>query len=118
MHNNIFEPSECEYRIRTVRDGDYRGLGASPCNKFTQEGQERVDIQREYFAWAQGFMSGILIRSPAGVDETLSLNPPGFPLPLQVDFLASYCIQNLGKSFTDAVINLYKRLREESGGKL
>jgi hypothetical protein len=33
-------------------------------------------------------------------------------------FFAAYCIQHPGKSFTEAVINLYKRLREESGGKL
>lgn len=44
-------------------------LGASTRIRFNQETGESPAIQRDYFALAQGFMSGALIRAPKGVDE-------------------------------------------------
>jgi hypothetical protein len=87
------------------------GLGASSCARFNQEIGENPALQRDYFAWAQGFMSGALIRAPQGVDEGLDLTPPSFPLQEQVDFLRAFCAKNQDQDYMDAARALYHRLR-------
>jgi hypothetical protein len=87
------------------------GLGAATCALFNQEIRENPMLQRDYFAWAQGFMSGALIRAPQGVDEGLDLTPPSFPLHEQADFLRSFCTKNQDQDYMDAVRALYHRLR-------
>jgi hypothetical protein len=56
------------------------GLGATPCPQFERETREQPEAQKQYLAWAQGFMSGILMSRPPGVDEGLDLNPRSFGL--------------------------------------
>jgi hypothetical protein len=51
------------------------GLGATTCQQFNEEVKSNPLVRRDYLAWAQGFMSGILLGRPAGVDEGLDLNP-------------------------------------------
>ena len=87
------------------------GLGASTCAHFNHEIGENPALQRDYFAWAQGFMSGALIRAPQGVDEGLDLTPPSFPLQEQVDFLRAFCAKNQDQDYMDAARALYRRLR-------
>ncbi len=87
------------------------GIGATPCAQFTAEIGRTPAAERDFFAWAQGFMSGALIRSPPGVDEGLDLTPPGFPLPRQAEFLRSYCQEHPKQDFMDAVHALYRTLR-------
>lgn len=87
------------------------GLGAATCALFNQEIGENPVLQRDYFAWAQGFMSGALIRAPQGVDEGLDLTPQSFPLQEQVDFLRAFCAKNQDQDYMDAVRALYHRLR-------
>jgi hypothetical protein len=70
-------------------------------------------VRRDYLAWAQGFMSGILLSRPAGVDEGLDLNPTTFNLVNQLHFLEDHCAKNTSLDFSDAVEALYKRLRQE-----
>jgi len=89
------------------------GLGATGCAQFMLEITQNPALQRDYLAWAQGFMSGVLLGRPAGVDEGLDLIPSTLPLPEQLDFLRRYCGQNPSHSFSDAVLALYKRLRRE-----
>lgn len=89
------------------------GLGATRCGQFSADVVKNPAVQRDYLAWAQGFMSGILISRPAGVDEGLDLIPSTFPLLKQVEFLREYCWQHSDDSFSDAVVVLYKRLRRE-----
>src|SRR5438445_13871286 len=55
------------------------GLGATPCGAFNRDVERNFQIQRDYFAWVQGFMSGILMRAPPGIDEGLQLTLPNFP---------------------------------------
>lgn len=90
------------------------GLGATRCNQFTSDVMKNPAMQRDYLAWAQGFMSGILIGRPAGIDESLDLIPSTFPLLRQLDFLRDYCRQHPSEDFSDAVATLYKRLRKEA----
>jgi hypothetical protein len=89
------------------------GLGAATCKEFTGDVERNFQIQRDYFAWAQGYMSGILMRAPAGQDEGLELNPPRFSLSMQVEFLRSFCDKNPEKDYSDGVAELYRRLRSE-----
>jgi hypothetical protein len=70
-------------------------------------------LQRDYLAWAQGFMSGMVMSVPVGVDEGLDLTPASFPLLKQLAFLRDHCVNNSADGFVDAVEALYKRLRQE-----
>lgn len=87
------------------------GIGAATCARFNQEIADRPAAERDYFAWAQGFMSGALIRAPEGVDVGLDLAPPSMPLNAQADFIRAYCVKNPGEDYMDAVHALYRRLR-------
>lgn len=102
---------------RDVRAGPLKativGLGAATCRQFIDDVRSNPLIQRDYLAWAQGFMSGILSSRPPGVDEGLDLAPPTFPLMRQLDFLSDYCARNASLDFSDGVAALYKRLRQE-----
>ena len=89
------------------------GLGAATCQQFNDDVRSNPLIRRDYLAWAQGFMSGILSSRPPGVDEGLDLAPPTFPLTRQLDFLGDYCARNASLDFSDGVAALYKRLRQE-----
>jgi hypothetical protein len=90
------------------------GLGATGCREFIAETTQNPALQRDYLAWVQGFMSGLLLSRPPGVDEGLNLAPSTFPLLKQLEFLRDYCIQNASDRFTDAILSLYRRLRKES----
>lgn len=58
-------------------------------------------------------MSGILLSRPAGTDENLDLNPPGFGLLQQLEFLRQHCVRNPSQDFSDAAMTLYKRVRQK-----
>ena len=87
------------------------GIGAQTCAEFNKEISSNQAAELYFFAWAQGFMSGALIRAPAGIDEDLDLTPPSVPLQAQVHFLRTFCAKNPGQDYMDAVRALYHRLR-------
>ena len=89
------------------------GLGAATCQQFKDDVRSNPMLRRDYLAWAQGFMSGILLSKPPGMDEGLDLNPATFGLISQLDFLEDHCAGNISADFGDAVEALYKRLRRE-----
>ena len=89
------------------------GLGATSCLQFDEDVRLNPSVQRDYLAWGQGYMSGILMGRPAGGDEGLDLNPPTFDTITQLHFLRDYCAENTSANFADAVEALYKRLRRE-----
>lgn len=89
------------------------GLGAATCRQFNDDVRSNPLVRRDYLAWAQGFMSGILLSRPPGVDEGLDLNPTTFDLINQLHFLEDHCDRNTSLDFADAVEALYKRLRQE-----
>lgn len=88
------------------------GLGATSCLQFTNDVKQNPAVQRDYLAWAQGFMSGILLSRPSGVDDGLDLNPPAFGLLKQLEFLREHCAKSPSAAFSDAVEALYRRLRK------
>lgn len=87
------------------------GIGAATCAEFVKESKINPPVQLHYLAWLQGYMSGIMIGRPPGVDEGIDLNPKSFPLPQQLAFIRDYCLGAPDHSFTDAVEALYKKLR-------
>ena len=89
------------------------GLGATTCQRFTDDVKANPVLQRDYLAWAQGFMSGIILSRPPGVDEDLDLAPSTFALVSQLHFLEDHCARDVSLDFSDAVEALYKRLRQE-----
>jgi hypothetical protein len=89
------------------------GLGATTCQRFNDDVGSNPSVRQDYLAWVQGYMSGILLSRPPGVDEGLDLSPATFDLINQLHFLETYCAQNTSADFADAVEALYKRLREE-----
>lgn len=89
------------------------GLGATTCQRFTDDVKANPAVRRDYLAWAQGFMSGIISSRPPGVDEGLDLAPVTFDLLKQLHFLEDHCVRNGSLDFSDAVAALYKRLRQE-----
>jgi hypothetical protein len=89
------------------------GLGAATCQRFNEDIKFNPLMWRDYLAWAQGYMSGILMGRPAGVDEGLDLIPQSFNVVSQLRFLEDHCVRNASDDFSLAVESLYKRLRTE-----
>jgi hypothetical protein len=89
------------------------GLGATTCQQFNDDIKANPAVRRDYLAWAQGFMSGIILSRPPGVDQGLDLAPKTFDLVSQLHFLEDHCARNASLDFSDAVAGLYKRLRLE-----
>lgn len=95
------------------RTANIVGLGAATCQQFSDDVRSSPSVRLDYLAWAQGFMSGVLLSRPHGIDEGLDLNPATFGLINQLQFLEDYCTENSSHDFSDAVEALYKRLRQE-----
>jgi hypothetical protein len=89
------------------------GLGAVSCGEYAKEIEQNPRQQRDNLAWAQGYMSGIIVSRPAGVDEDLNLTPTSFPLLKQLEFLREFCTQQPTVDFSYAVEGLYKAPRTE-----
>lgn len=92
------------------------GIGSGSCREFLQEVRGNPATERDYIGWAQGYMSGLLIRAPAWVDENLDLLPPTFPLQKQGDFLHAFCSRAGDAAFTDAVQGLYRPVSRRRPG--
>lgn len=89
------------------------GPGASSCLKFALD-YTRVPLSEEqYFIWAQGYMSAIVMMAPGGMDDDLNLSPASYPKESQMAVLRSVCTQDPFRSYGHAVRVLYRHL----GGK-
>jgi hypothetical protein len=89
------------------------GTGTAACSRFTAAIAARPIEEREYFSWAQGYMSGILLSAPPGVDEGLALTSDALPIPSQLAFVKAFCERYPSASYSDSVETLYRAL----GGK-
>lgn len=91
------------------------GIGATNCARFTSEITASADVEKIYLAWMQGYMSGIMVGRPAGVDEGIDLTPNTFPLVAQAEFLREFCAKQPKSDFADGVEQLYVRLKRLNG---
>jgi hypothetical protein len=87
------------------------GSGSRTCAQFIQEYQKDIVIEKYYFAWAQGYMVGLLHKEPN--TEDMKLLPESFGAGMQEGFIRDYCAKNPAQLYLRAVQALYKRL----GGK-
>lgn len=86
------------------------GTGTSKCSRFNAAVAERPLEEREYFAWAQGYMSGILLSAPPGVDDGLVLNPERLLVVSQMTFLRAFCQRFPDATYSDGAEALYREL--------
>lgn len=94
--------------------GKVVGLGTATCQRFNDDVKSNAILRRDYMAWAQGFMSGMLASQPGGADEQINLNPVTYDLVSQLHFLEDHCSQNSALRFSEAVAALFQRLLKES----
>jgi len=102
----VFSPAQTAAQVVKIV-----GLGAATCATFREDISQKPDLERVYFAWAQGYMNGLLIRAPEGQDENVDLTPRQFGLQAQLGFLRTFCIENSKANFSDAIHSLYQVLR-------
>ncbi len=89
------------------------GPGASSCLKFALSYNRNPALEEQYFIWAQGYMSAIVMMAPGGVDDALNLLPTSYPKESQMVWIRSVCAQDPQRSYSYAVRVLYRHL----GGK-
>lgn len=105
VQTNLLAQQQGSYYVKIV------GIGAQNCNVFIKDINLNAQMIRDYVAWAQGFMSGALMRAPEGKDVGLDLLPERLNLEAQVEFLKKYCRDHEDRAFSDAVIDLYRVLQ-------
>lgn len=89
------------------------GLGASSCLRFALDYARNPPSEEQYFVWAQGYMSAIMMMAPSGMDDDLNLLPSWYPKERQVALIRGICVQDPQRSYSHAVRSLYRHL----GGK-
>lgn len=84
------------------------GAGATTCAEFLW-GHERNPLDElECFAWAQGYMRDILVRTLPGTDDNLNLQTPNLSVRAKMSVGRAYCGRNLRSDYSDAVEALYR----------
>ena len=87
--------------------------GCRDCHCHLRNFSKRYPLEssseRECFSWAQGYMSGILMRAPAGEDENLNLISSTFPVRLQLQFFRDYCATRPQETYAAAAEELYRK---------
>ena len=91
------------------------GPGAARCSRFSEDIARDPRQEREYFAWAQGVMSGLLLRAPTPAEADLDLLPPSFGVEAQMDFLQANCRHDADQGFADATVALFRELKRRKG---
>jgi hypothetical protein len=86
------------------------GIGVTRCHEFNQQIDREPKLEDYYFSWAQGFMSGVLLRGRTGQDETVALVQAQHPPEQQREFLKSYCRRNPLRYYFHATAALYQQL--------
>jgi hypothetical protein len=97
-------------RTGSAQPVEIAGIGVTRCHDFIQQVGRDPAVEGDYFAWAQGFMSGVLLRGRPGQDESLKLVPSQLPPEQQRQFLLDYCKHNPLRYYFHATAALYQRL--------
>jgi hypothetical protein len=70
------------------------GPGASSCLKFALDSTRNPASEEQYFIWAQGYMSAIVMMAPGGIDDKLDFLPASYPKDSQMTWIRSVCTQD------------------------
>ncbi|MCG8354206.1 MAG: hypothetical protein MI920_01420 [Kiloniellales bacterium] len=91
------------------------GPGANSCAVFLQfQEQDAQARQLLFFAWAQGFMSGMNAIAIKIKGEVIDLQPEGYGQERQLTFLRTFCEFHPNRSYAEAVFELLTELRHAS----
>jgi hypothetical protein len=88
------------------------GMGVSRCHVFNEQIADRPGLEELYLTWAQGFMSGVLLRARPGQDDSLDLTR--MTTDEQRQFLRQYCQTNPLRYYFEGVAALYHKLDGKS----
>ena len=86
------------------------GPGSSSCLKFALTYTKNPALEEQYFIWAQGYMSAIMMMASSGVDSDLNLLPASDPQERQMAMIRGICAQDPQRSYSHAVRALYRHL--------
>jgi hypothetical protein len=87
------------------------GFGLNTCSKFARDYRRSASNELQYFAWAQGFMSGVNIANQS-VQKTQGANVIRYrdlstqSVRHQTAYIRSYCNAHPLNEYKDAVIDL------------
>ena len=82
-----------------------QGVGAASCAQFAEMYQASPDtIEREFFHWAQGLMSGLNLQAEADGKPRRDL---AGDVSIQKRTIRDYCANNPLKIYMNAVISLF-----------
>jgi hypothetical protein len=84
--------------------------GASSCLRFALDYARMPPSEEQYFVWAQGYMSAIMMMAPGGIDDDLNLLPASYPKERQMGWIRSVCARDPQRSYSHAVWALYRHL--------
>jgi len=80
------------------------GMGTLSCAEFGRFYRDFPQAENDFFAWAQGFMTGVNL-APGVQKRDMSGDTK-----VQMRFLRDYCADHPLKNYIDAVIGLYGTL--------
>jgi len=86
------------------------GIGASSCLKFALDYTRNPPSEEQYFVWAQGYLSAIVLMAPGGIDDDLDIPQAPDAKASQMASIRSVCAQDPQRSYGHAVRTLYRRL--------
>lgn len=92
------------------------GPGANSCDLFMQfHAQDPKARELLFFAWAQGFMSGMNVVALRLKGEVIDLQPEAYDADRQMIFLRNFCFLHRGEAYAEAVFELMTELRHAAG---
>jgi hypothetical protein len=90
-----------------------QGLGAQACASFASNFKQNPMMEKFYFTWAQGYMSGLNMGLLAIGNEMTDLR--NFDIDRQQSFIRRFCDQHPLRDYTDAVDDLFTTMRGKQG---
>jgi len=86
------------------------GAGATSCAEFGEQYKRDAAVEHYYFAWAQGFMSGINLGVEGATHTNRVHDLSAVSATEQELRIRQYCIQRPLSSYVEAVTNLFGTL--------
>ena len=92
------------------------GPGANSCSLFKDLHEINPEIHEiAFFAWAQGFMSGMNAFALNTGEQVIDLQPTEFGQAQQRQYIHSFCDENPLRPYLQGVVNLMSELRKAAG---
>jgi len=89
------------------------GAGISTCSQFTTLLRRyHRDVEAHYFAWAQGFMSGVNFREIVAKSNNQDLN--SIPVRRQKQIIREYCQKHPQAHYMEAVAYLFTQFSPDT----